>query len=1046
MKKTVTALMVVLPLLFLIALFAITSASSVSAAIPANGISINNKGESGIFSFDIANYNAPMYESDLGVEVLPYKAKNRKYSLSITDANTGEDTSIVTKNEDGSFSLNDVGMAKLTYTSDDGGYTDSVIFNVACSGVLDYTPAIKEMSGQVQTLTKIDENRYSASIETGSFVLGGDYYPNTATSVQPRFYAQNDDVIKINAISGKISAYFATTTQVNMSVVNAHGETVTKTIQLAITNPNTVSVNGTRASLGSATHTVRAPLNTKSFTIYVDAKGASKDSIVLLAGLDTCSYEVKAIDSISSNAYAVEITLDDAVTAQKTSPWAISINGTRYYFDVAFSEYEFLVNSFGNADGKAELVLLEGKSTEFAISCEPDENLSYEWSIQNTDIAYVEAQHSNMSTIKALKSGKTTLLVNWSKIEGGKVVASGRIERDVIVTKAYTSLIFNESITSYGLGNLAIANKRYDSNGNIVSANYKTTLFNNLLNASKAQEEITAFDDILFSSDRPGIATVSTSDTGIEFVIKDNGTVTICAQWIYGERFNVKPASITFTAVNGVYVATYSQLVDAGQKAIPIVLENDIYLGENLFDDNGKAKYDDATMKEKLLSFTGEITTTFDSQYYKNIYGADYQAKVRYCYEFTANTYGNGHTLNAEYITHMFDNTGNLRDYALFRGPLNFVAANMSGVDVASVKGQDNICFLVRKPNVTLDNVVLAGCNDEALYDDEQIELNLLNYTGTTLELMNDATVKNCRVKNGRTVVRVHGKADVDLNSAVNATEEKISVTIQDCRLQTAREFILKIGTNRVKRGTLVEGDANSVSPYLYKANGEPYTAYNSSACDAYKDDEYFVNNYVLTDVTLKNSTLSTSGLFAIGMESHFSGAMLEGGSQFKLDGWSGLAGTSYPAMLHLVGNVVLDDWKELSAVDSSTLIETNINSSQQNLAFLSLNVGAMLNAVKDVGEYSNILYNNGTANYVHGGIAFYGGGKNYSILDTSQYTFESMNQYNINISVLENAVTDDAQETANLNRQGQLLPLAAGMHDFRFVMFDATSTYKPAN
>lgn len=75
MKKIVTALMIVLPLVFLIALFAVTNVASVTADISASSIRIGNKGDNGIFSFDIANYEHPMYESDLAVEVLPYKAK-----------------------------------------------------------------------------------------------------------------------------------------------------------------------------------------------------------------------------------------------------------------------------------------------------------------------------------------------------------------------------------------------------------------------------------------------------------------------------------------------------------------------------------------------------------------------------------------------------------------------------------------------------------------------------------------------------------------------------------------------------------------------------------------------------------------------------------------------------------------------------------------------------------------------------------------------------------------------------------------------------------
>ena len=380
--------------------------------------------------------------------------------------------------------------------------------------------------------------------------------------------------------------------------------------------------------------------------------------------------------------------------------------------------------------------------------------------------------------------------------------------------------------------------------------------------------------------------------------------------------------------------------------------------------------------------------------------------------------------------------TGVLHDYAVFKGPLDFVAAYMNGTKIASVKGQDNISFLVRKDGIVLDNVVLTGCDDESLYDGDTMELNLLNYIGTTLEIMSDATIKNCRVKNGRTCVRIFGRDNVT-SETPDVAQEKINVTIDGCRLQTAREFILKIGTNRFLQGT-----TGNLSPAFMDSTGAEYKQNNSASCDDLANDGLFVSNYVLTDVVLKDSVLTKSGLFTIGMESHFAGEYLNSGADLlkgSLDGWKGLAATSYPAILHLVGDVVLEDWKDLEQVDSSTLIETSINSDTQRFAFLSLNIKEMLLEVRrQKSECENIIKTVGNKNYVHGGIAFYGGGKNYHILDTSAYTFEAMRQYNVNISVLAQSSDD------TLKMQGESLPNAAGTEDFRFVMFDATSNYSP--
>ncbi len=1038
MKKIITALMIVLPLVFLIALFAVTSVASVKADIPASSIRIGNKGDNGIFSFDIANYEHPMYESDLEVEVLPYKAQNRAYTLAVTDAHTGEASDIVSLNDDGSFRLNDVGVAKLTYTSNDGGYSDSVVFNVGSSGILEYTPILSDAQGNIVSLDKGSDGGYTALVNTGTFILGGDYYPQSATDVQIKYESENPSALTVNEVTGRVYAYFDTDTSVNMHVVNAYGQTVTSRIAFKVRKDGDVSVNGEIAPENSdgAMPTIVAPLNTKNFTLYVDYDGVT-DGNITITGIQGATYTVRKLDDVNNHAYAVDVTLENPVTSP-TSNIRCSIkagNDTEsvHRFKLAFADSDFSVNSFGNPDGKAGLVLLDGANTKFTVSVEPYATLHYEWSIADENIAKISSQNNEYCYIQAVGIGSTTLSISWQRMENGTVTAFGTVDRDLVTTKAYTSLMFNESVMKYGLGSLAIANQRYD--GDVaIKADYITTLFNNVIGSDKAQVAVTDFENIVLKSSNDSIATVGAQDGQVRFVVKDTGDVTITASWKYGDRFNVSPASITFKAVDGVYVSNYDELVLAGKQNKQIVLEKDIYLGEKLFDDNGKAKYDDATMSAKLREYTKEIYSTADCRYYENT-GKGKQT-VRYCYEFANNVYGNGYMLNAEYITNVIDSTGVLHDYAVFKGPLDFVAAYMNGTKIASVKGQDNISFLVRKDGLVLDNVVLAGCDDESLYNDDAMELNLLNYIGTTLEIMSDATIKNCRVKNGRTCVRIFGRDNVT-SETPDVAQEKINVTIDGCRLQTAREFILKIGTNRFLQGT-----TGNLSPAFMTSTGATYTQNNSSACDDLAKDDFFVSNYVLTDVVLKDSVLAKSGLFSVGMESHFAGEFLNSGAdkmKGSLDGWSGLAATSYPAILHLVGNVVLEDWKDLEQVDSSTLIETSLNSDTQRFAFLSLNIKEMLLEVRrQKSECKNIIKTVGDKNYVHGGIAFYGGGKNYHILDTSAYTFEAMHQYNVNIGVLANSADD------TLKMQGNSLPSAAGVEDFRFVMFDATSNYSP--
>lgn len=1037
MKKIVTSLIVILPFVFLIALFAITSVASVSADIPTNGLVINNKGENGVFSFDLANYQNKMFEQDLGVEVLPHMAKNKKYSLKVTDANTGKDSNIVTLEEDGSFALHDVGVAKLTFTSKDGGYSDSVVFNVGSSGVLSFNPVLFNSNGDVVALEKGDTTDFKATIEAGAYTLKSEYHPATAVNVRSVFGSENQDKVRINKVSGIINANFETDCIVSVTVKDAFDNDVEKTILLSVKRTGEVMANSKQASktISDAPNIV-VPLNTKTFTLYVDCDGVV-DNDIKLNGAKSVVASVRKLSNVSDSAYAIDLTLDEPVT-QKTEKllYTLTVNGTdRHYIRLSFLDYAFSVTSFANAKGENDLVLLDGAKTLFSVSSDPSDDLTYSWRIQNEELAQITNQSNQYCYISALASGKTKLFIDWQKVENGVVAASGTIERDLEVAKSYTSLIFNESVATNGLGKLAIANQKIE-NGAIVKSEYFAKLFN----AKTAVEY--PFDNIVFTSSNESVLKVETSQNGVRFIIKDTGEVTVTAEWKFGTRFNAKPASITFNAVNGVYVNDYEELKLATDGKKQIVLAKDVYIGEKLTDEKGNPRYTDAEMRNKLLANVKKIKTTSDYKYYSNL--GKPQPEVYVGFEFANNVYGNGHFVSAEYITNMRSTlTDTVPSYALFKGPLNFVAANTApesdgGIDAASVKGQDNISFLVRKNGIVLDNLALCGCDDSALYStdkdgNKKIELSYLNEKGTTLEVMCNATLLNCRIKNGRTVVRVFGKSGIDQNSGVSAQSERINVTIDGCRLQTAREFILKVGTNRFLRG-----NASNLAPSLKDANGNPYTNHNKPQCDDYAKDKFFMDNYVLTDVTLKDSVLATSGLFSVGVESHFSGVMLDKPTMGMsyLRGWDTLEATSYPAILRLVGNVVLDDWKELDQVDSSTLIETNLNSDQQGLNFLSLNIPAMLREVCQTEGYENIISRISGKEYVHGGIALYGGGKNYSIIDTSEYAFESMNQYLVNIGILENS------DNSILQSQGSLLPLAAGKEDFRFYMFDASSKW----
>ncbi len=524
----------------------------------------------------------------------------------------------------------------------------------------------------------------------------------------------------------------------------------------------------------------------------------------------------------------------------------------------------------------------------------------------------------------------------------------------------------------------------------------------------------------------------------------DMGSVLLVVEWAANESFDREVSrSIKLIIVNNaVQVRTSEQIFDATRnRNSPIVLAADIMLGT---DANGAR----LSLSERT-ALLREMTSTYNTQFYTNI-GTPEAAKVYYVLEFRFSLYGNGYSINAEHFTNALDDTGHTQ---LFRGPLDFV--NLASI--ASVAGQDNIAFLCRTDGVTLYNAVLLGCDDASLTEGGMNDLRKLDFVGTTLEINADVTVLNCRIRNGRNVVRAYGGNRDGAGYFVNDRRtitgideaDRIRVTIEGCIISQGREFLLKLGANRALQALKDSGLGidNGVEPGFLNALGAAYDHPSSAHPEANEtllSDTAFYDLYVMTDLTLKDSVLETSGLFTIGVESNFSGSALYSSGEPEdglLATWAGTGGTSFAAVLRLAGDVRLYDWKDLSLIDSSTLIQINGEFNDEDLSRFSLNVAKMLSIVKDdaSGDYSDIYKtetdeNGGTVNYVHGGIAFYGGGRNYSMLDVSALdeSLSDLHRYYINISVLLND-----SETSGL---AQILPRAAGTQDFRFYMYDAAS------
>lgn len=986
MKKKIIALIMIIPIVFLIALFSVGKAAGVYADIPVTGIQITTQNEDGFIDVDVAKYEPIAFLA----QVQPVNARNQKYSLEISGVG-GDEAPDGFEIIDGKLRIdNAVGKVKITAISAEKGFKDSVIVSAYSTKVLRIYPKVngEKIASDV------------VSIDGGENVFSAELYPENLSGETRIFEEIGDNhILKLNAVTGVAQALFSGETQVRITCPEGRGEGREKVLNVKVnvdTDSTGFAVNG-KSSGAKAT----VKNNATTAKLFVESKNDALEisDLTLPEGVTA-----SGIERISENKFVLTLSFDkefsDEAISGKVGATDFSLEFTEYNLDVRTSYYD------GEGD---EIKQKNNTKVTYVAYSESDDDADVTFEIiDGADVITLE-QHGQFATITATKRDSAKIKITAE--HDGKVIKE--IEKTIRVVPNVYSMEFADSAKEYGIENiLTIGGKNHKGRPDT------RTIFVRVVTEAGAETFTDEFMNVAFSDDNSLFsckAQPATNADAVSAEIRATGTglTTLNAELKnYNQYFGTNIcAKIRLRAVkDGRNVGNYEELKTVTEAGHIVVLTSNVMLGVR---NDGTAMTEDELKKD-----VKKFTTTYDKTYLEN---SGESKEVQYLIEFKNHVYGNGFEINADKFTQCKDATGVPK---IFKGPLNFVA-----ISSASVKGQDNISFLVRTDNVLINNVVLKGCSDDSLLEEDgQFNLSKLNYVGTTLEIAKSAKLLNSRVSNGRTVVRIFaggstmGSPVVEVESAFNVQDEKINVHIESCVLSNAREFILKIGSNRALKQT------NEVQRKLRKEKeNEYYSPYDESN----KTDKYFNDNYLINDVTLKNSVLETSGLFSVGMETHFSGEFLLGDT---ITTWKDCAATSYASALRIVGDVKMLDWKNLSNVDSSTLIEVTGDAND----WLSMNVAEMMKEVAKVkSECRDIILNVGGTEYVHGGIAFYGGGYNYSYLDLTEANDETkqFGVYDVNISVLENSKDE------NIRNQGKMLPMAAGAGDFRFYLYNNKSS-----
>lgn len=1037
-KNKIIALMLVIPLLLMFSLSTAAKTVEVLVDVPVSSVSLTINGEKEL-EYDVESEK----ELLLSAKIEPSTATHTKVTYQ-TQAVEGKKQAEVDISDDGKITPKSIGSVVILAVA--GGKTDSVIINFTSEKVAEATQKTESL-----TLKQGDAKKITA---------GGDYELNPSSAISVvEFESSNTSVVTVNS-QGELKAKFSGESDVSMKVGGIKYNPSTRKFEAydyAFTFKVKVTPVDTENSI--AFDGGQNKISVSSFADEITNIEMSVDQTKIALSDISFVYDETAIDGVTlspvdgtENLYNVKIA------------WKENARKGDYTIDVrvaGVSAGEITVSRGKidwSIDFSGDCYIAKGRNKDIDVTVSGISEYHIQYTSSDTSVLTVSKRKENLFRITAVSEGIAKIVV--SLVIDDEIYESKELTVNVVLPYNSVTVKNNEATSSLNTSlarELVLGGYEY-VNGELTD--YKFTVPINVSYSSGVTESTIDNSKLVWKTSNDRIATVV--DGVVSFEV-ESGTVTVTVESAYNELLGYDTkASITLTVVNSaVNVSTYDDLMRAEKNGKEVVLQDDIYLApllkENYSDENwrssgykdyieGKGAYTESVYKT--------MDPTCDTAYYDAL-GKSSDAKLKYFVEFTNNVYGNGHFIDADYLTKGGENmyAGNNAKGFIFNGPLSLVKISYytesTATDNASIKSQDNIVFLVRYDNISLRNVELKGCSDSSVGNN----LTNLDYCGTVLEVSgNNFDMSYCKVNNGRTVVRIYGRAYQNEEIVKSDLENyKTESTIKNCILTYGREFILKIGTNQLKRGEKI-ADASvklaekgwypgknedykkyydQANPYFVKADGTPYTTTEQK-------DDYFINNYVLNDVLLENSVFVGAGLFAIGLDSQFGGLVLDGWNysdnyRFGTEkGWGDIAGTSYPARLRFSGDVRVYDWKKISSVNSDTLLEAGDTIKEK--LHLNLNISDLIQSFKNSGTNDEIvnklMFVSGGESYINSAVAFYGGGKNYSILDVSGVDSSFSQMFELSIDVKYFAPSHP-----------QLVYYSAGIEPFRFMVLESGNT-----
>lgn len=965
MNKRLILLILILPLFLMLSIYTATSNVALNISAPVTDIKITG--------------NDFVYLSlDKGEK---YFVNYAIYPLSATNKNVIFETEQVGNQMlaeleyvDGYIVPKSIGVAKVYLSTVDGGFKDSFVVYVE--------------SLSLQAI--------SSSVATANLLVGKTtqiqtvFMPETFSNKLLSYKSSNDRVASVDD-KGVIKAL--TKGSATITVTSVADETIQDVIVINVYNQNIMDLSASEVTTYKTSGEISLSIDCEE-EYSLDYKVYDINNEELLTEdvfvKDLTGFEQKSVDNVEYNSFVYTFIegFKDEIIVKITITTADGVRNPLTK-ECLITKVDQISAEFDNADKVIYTTALGAFFLHDEMTITPsDADVSYEVTFSNTNLS--KSVNGKRVTIFADLPGITmmTVTVTTNTLPRQSVT----ISKEVVI--APTNIAITQQTKTYGIEKKYWTVGKYEADG---SPNTSALT----LNCGKTAAGERLDECITYETNNPN---VQVFNDGTIVVLNEDftGLVDVVAVFSYPDCDPIYSLACTIRCVgNGYNVRSFSNLYNITKQSKVVVLQNTIK--EDFGEDSlGNLVYTEQTVDK--------ISTTYDTTHYKNLNKLD-EAKVKVLISFKADVYGNGYEINSGNVAYGLDTSGSLKQDALFKGPLNFVSMSESESSMVSVKAQDNISFAVYE-DVTLSNVVLKSC--DPLNQSGEVDLRELTYVGTTVEVLGDnVNIEYSRISNGRTVLRAFGD--------ILDSQKVINLNIKNSVLSCAREFILRIGSNH-----FVNGTTENPSPYIGEDTTKTFPAQKSYSQMTSEEKLAYEEAYIKTFVNLKNTIMEDSGLFCVGLDSHFSGAALADGTGIAnglIGSWHDLAKTSYGAKLTFDGDVRMYDWKVIDNIDSSTLIESLESSSYSDLSFDIRGMVEKIAANTEKPHLQAIVKKYKDKDYVHGGIAFFGGGKNYGVFEQKGNQFRAFDEYEISL--------------ADVGKE--LLELAAGSESFYF-MLNSTS------